>query len=99
MTFAKFCMVDSFLRVTILRYSLIGKETLVEDGRKEVAQLVSQLCVTQILTRFSDADAETQLAQARQLGAYLAKTFGYSARDLPPALKTRFDEFGKVHFG
>ena len=90
-------LVDVAVELCNCRWLLVA--FLPQDLRVETSKLVSCLCVTQTLIRHESDGPEKQLGQARQVGAFLAKTFGYSAKDLPASLKARFEEFGKQTFG
>lgn len=66
-----------------------------QDLRAEIGNVMATLGLTQILIKHKDSPPNEQITEARAAASAISKNFGLSVKDLAPALRSRFEEFGK----
>lgn len=66
-----------------------------QEVRGDTAMIVGCQGVTQMMEQSKGLPCDEQLQQARKAASAIAKKFGMSPKDLPPALRSRFEDWGK----
>ena len=66
-----------------------------QDLRANIGMVMATLGLAQILIKHKDSPTSEQITEARAAAAAISKNFGLSVKDMAPALRARFEEFGK----